>query len=127
MPEAVSANRAVPKARRRARLRAVATLDDRVARFSECRAMGHEWSHRGTPNTEEANGYRRPIGAEGNSLAFTSTCRVCGTARVKWLGRSGSYALTRYTYPDGYARRGDEERMTLQEWRSAWVVRALGE
>jgi hypothetical protein len=98
-----------------------------VARFAECRALGHMWAHIGRPLTTEELGFKEPLGIEWGSVAFRSTCGHCGTTRTKWIGRSGTLYPARYTYPDGYERRGEEERMTQGDWRKAWVVNVLGE
>jgi hypothetical protein len=109
------------------RLSAVPTPDERALRYAECRAMGHEWSHSGKPLDEAAVGHRVPLGVERTAVAFASSCRVCNTSRVKWIGRSGSLGVTVYRYPDGYSRHGDDERLSATEWRAAWIVRAMGD
>jgi hypothetical protein len=96
-------------------------------RFAECRALCHEWHHQRRPLTDEETGFRRPMGVEYNALGYLSTCAVCGTTRTKWLGRSGSLGVTVYRYPEGYQRRGEDERVSPTEWRQAWVLRSLDE
>lgn len=121
-----------PAKRRRARRpptaapAAATVLGGTPARFAECRALGHEWHHlnNGHPATDEQLGFRRPIGVEHGSVAFISTC-PCGTTRTKWLGRRGTHYPAIYRYPDGYQRRGEDERLSPTEWREAWVVKAL--
>ena len=89
--------------------------------------MGHEWHHEKKPLSTEDLGYREPLGVEYGSVAFRSTCNECTTVRIKWMGRRGTLYPPQYHYPDGYQRRGEDERMTLSEWRQAWVVNVLGE
>ena len=84
--------------------------------YAQCRAMGHEWRHRGHVGADE----RRPFNLY-ESVGLVSQCADCKTRRVKWITRSGE-VMTRYEYPDGYSLHGDD-RLTTQQWRSQFVVR----
>ena len=88
--------------------------------FAECRSLGHEW-HKGSPIAigEDAEGFRRPYG-DANMVGIPSHCVNCGTDRMRWIGRSGE-AVTRYVYPDGYSRHG-EEVLSAREWRQEYVA-----
>lgn len=115
--------------RRRKRLVSVppAVVSGAPLRFEECRALGHEWKHRPEPLADEEMGFRGPpVGVDGGmgTRAYLSTCQGCGATRTKWIGRSGTTA-NRYRYPEGYQRRGEDERMSASEWRQAWVLHDL--
>lgn len=84
-------------------------------RFAQCRAMGHEWRHKGT------------VGADGHAplkfygaAGLVSVCTDCKTRRVKWMTRSGE-VITRYEHPDGYSLHGDD-KLTTKQWRSSFVT-----
>lgn len=61
-----------------------------------------------------------------NVVGFRSICASCNTERIKWIGRSGSLGVTRYSYPDGYSRHGDES-LSRETWRRTWIVTLLGD
>jgi hypothetical protein len=131
MPERkLPTTKAQPAKKQRRRLRAVDNQSDVLdvpqvpMHYTECRALGHAWQHHGMANEQET-GFRRPYYIEGNSLAFVSSCANCGTTRTKYIGRSGTLFPAIYRYPDGYQRKGEEERMSNLEWRRAWVVNAI--
>jgi hypothetical protein len=84
-------------------------------RFAQCRAMGHEWRHKGPVGKDD----KRPFNMY-EAAGLVSICPDCKTRRVKWITRSGE-VITRYEYPDGYSLHG-EDRLTTKEWRSSFVV-----
>jgi hypothetical protein len=88
------------------------------AHYSECRALGHDWQHIGTP--EHAGG----APAQG-VYAFASRCRHCSTERVKWFTRSGLSAGGRYRYADGYQSRG-EGKLERGDWGKLFIRSHLG-
>jgi hypothetical protein len=90
-------------------------------RFAQCRSLGHEWRHKGVMQDNS----KAPFGVEFGTVGLRSQCADCKTDRVKWVTRSGE-VITRYDYPDGYSRHG-EERLTSREWRSNFVVRIFNE
>lgn len=82
--------------------------------------MGHSWKHRKPVGVDDTlDGFRRPFGMSTGMVGFVSVCGVCGTARVRWVTRSGE-VVTRYDHPDGYSRHGDE-RLSASEWRRSYV------
>ena len=87
--------------------------------FAECRSLGHEW-HKQTPIGlgEESDVFRRPYG-DADMVGIPSHCMNCGTDRMRWIGRSGE-SITRYAYPDGYSRHGDDV-LSAREWRAEYV------
>jgi hypothetical protein len=74
----------------------------------------------------ESDGFNPPQVARFGSVGYRSTCRHCGTERVKWITRTGMLAPSTYRYPDGYSRHG-EARLSSQAWRRTWIVTLLGE
>jgi hypothetical protein len=115
----------MPSARRRSvrmtnsLIRPVAT--DSAARFAQCRSMGHEWHHRGPVGSDDrSTGFRAPFGGQYGMIGLPSQCSVCGTERMRWVGRSGE-SMVRYEHPDGYSQHGDEKR-TASEWRRTFVA-----
>ena len=93
----------------------------RELHFAECRSLGHEWRKQqpiGVDDTSDT--HRRPFGASTGMIGIPSNCQNCGTAKVRWITRSGE-SVTRYEHPDGYSRHGDE-RLSAQEWRSTYVA-----
>lgn len=88
------------------------------AHFSECRALGHDWHHIGTPDNA---GYAPTNGV----YAWASRCRHCGTERVKWLTASGMAAGSRYRYPDEYQSRG-EGKLERSDWGKLFIRSHLG-
>jgi hypothetical protein len=98
----------------------VPTTSKRDAAFAECRSLGHEW-HKGKPLGigDESDRFSRPYG-DANMVGIPSHCVNCGTDRMRWIGRSGE-STTRYAYPDGYSRHGDEV-LSAKEWRSTYVA-----
>lgn len=95
-------------------------LDKVELAFAECRSLGHEW-HKGKPLgiDETHSKFRRPYGLNEGMVGIPSHCPNCGTEKVRWITRSG-VSTTRYEYPDGYSRHG-EERLSVQEWRHTYV------
>lgn len=87
--------------------------------FAECRSLGHEWRKSKPIGSDDAGGHRRPFGFYTGSIGIPSTCANCGTSKVRWITRSGE-SQTRYEYPDGYSRHGDD-RLSAQEWRHNYV------
>lgn len=87
---------------------------------AECRSLGHEW-HKGVPLPvgEDHERFRRPYG-DADLMGIPSHCDNCGTDRMKWISRSGE-SVTRYAYPDGYQRHG-EDALTHKEWRASYVA-----
>jgi hypothetical protein len=79
--------------------------------FAECRSLGHEWRK------------GKPIGSDDGinwgSIGIPSHCDNCGTSKVRWMTRSGE-SKTRYEYPDGYSRHGDEV-LSVKEWRHEYI------
>ena len=90
--------------------------------FSQCRAMGHAWRHRGRIATG-THGYNAPMG--WFAVGFMSQCGACKTTRVKWITRSGETA-NRYYPPEGYSLRGDDSP-TMRQWRQHWVASTFAE
>lgn len=89
-------------------------------RFAECRSLGHEWRKGKQPvGIDDNDGYRKPFGMSTGMIGIPSHCPNCGTHKVRWITRSGE-SHTRYEYPDGYSRHGDD-RLTAQEWRHNYV------
>lgn len=88
--------------------------------FAECRSLGHEW-RKGKPlgSGDSFGGMNAPYSMATGSVGIPSHCPNCGTNKVRWITRSGE-SVTRYEYPDGYSRHGDEV-MTAQEWRHSYV------
>ena len=84
-------------------------------RFAQCRAMGHEWRHKGTAGPD-ASAPLKMYGAAG----LVSVCADCKTRRTKWITRSGE-VITRYEHPDGYSLHGDD-RLSTKQWRSSFVT-----
>lgn len=92
---------------------------DLAIRFAECRSLGHEW-RKGKPiGIDDNDGRRKPFGMDTGMIGIPSHCANCGTEKVRWISRSGD-STTRYEYPDGYSRHGDD-RLTAQEWRHEYV------
>lgn len=87
--------------------------------FAECRSLGHEW-HKGKPIGSDDAVKGKPFGYGTGMIGIPSHCPNCGTAKVRWITRSGE-SVTRYEYPDGYSRHGDE-RLSVQEWRHEYVT-----
>lgn len=85
-------------------------------RFAQCRSLGHEWRHKGTVDGGAT---------QWGSIGLRSQCSDCKTERTKWVTRSGE-VNTRYEYPDGYSRHG-EERISPQQWRSSFVLTLFDE
>lgn len=84
-------------------------------RFAQCRAMGHEWRHKGPVGKDD----KRPLNLY-EAAGLVSICPDCKTRRIKWITRSGE-VISRYEHPDGYSLHGDD-RLTTKEWRSSFVV-----
>lgn len=84
--------------------------------------MGHEWHHEPPVGSDDAltQGYRVPFGGSYGMVGIPSTCRQCGTERMRWLTRTGESRM-RYAHPDGYARHGDE-RLSASQWRMTYVA-----
>ena len=78
--------------------------------FQQCRAMGHSWVHQKAIEQRHS----------ATELGLLSVCSNCGTARTKWLARSGMSLGNSYSYPEGYSLHGDD-RLPNQEWRSLYV------
>jgi hypothetical protein len=95
---------------------AATTLDERSRFFAACRALGHEWRHRGVVAESGRFG----------AIGYQSACEHCGTTRTIWVTRSGERFAPTYRYPDGYSRHG-EERLTTKAWRREWVVTLMGD
>jgi hypothetical protein len=87
--------------------------------YAECRSLGHEWRKMKPVGVDDASEHRRPYGFTTGSVGIPSSCANCGTTKVRWMTRSGE-SQTRYDYPEGYSRHGDE-RLTAQEWRHQYV------
>jgi hypothetical protein len=92
-------------------------LDEQVRNYAQCRALGHEWQHRG------------PVDEPGSGVAFgarglRSVCSQCQMERIKWLTRSGE-VHARYYQPEGYAQHG-EDKLNSRQWRSAFVTIVFG-
>lgn len=79
--------------------------------FAECRSLGHEW-RKGKPIGSDD-------GVNWGSIGIPSECSNCGTSKVRWITRSGE-SKTRYEYPDGYSRHG-EEVLSVREWRHEYI------
>lgn len=88
--------------------------------FVECRAMGHEWRHRG--QVTERMAYRPPAGWV--AVGYLSQCTNCRGWRARWISRSGEVA-NRYFPPSGYSRKGAQEATTMREWRTYYVASAF--
>jgi hypothetical protein len=88
--------------------------------FAECRSLGHEW-RKGKPVgvDDQLDNLKRPYAFSTGSIGIPSYCGNCGTTKVRWITRSGE-SQTRYDYPDGYSRHGDDV-MTAQQWRHSYV------
>jgi hypothetical protein len=121
---AVTAKQLEPRRRgRRRTLKSVTTaagtvrLDDQVRHYAQCRALGHEWQHRGA--VEEV-GSGVAFGARG----LRSVCADCQMERIKWITSSGE-VHTRYHQPEGYSQHGDE-KLNSRQWRSAFVTIVFG-
>lgn len=94
-------------------------MDTRELSFAECRSLGHEW-HKGKPlGIDDQHNQRRPYAFTTGSVGIPSNCPNCGTTKVRWITRSGE-SQTRYEYPDGYSRHGDDV-LTPKEWRHTYV------
>jgi hypothetical protein len=78
--------------------------------YAECRSLGHEW-RKGKPIATD--------GIDWGSIGIPSMCPNCGTTKVRTITRSGE-SKTRYDYPDGYSRHGDEV-LSVKEWRHAYI------
>jgi len=90
--------------------------------FAQCRSLGHEWRHKGkVQDTTKA-----PLGIEFGTIGLVSQCADCTTTRIKWITRSGE-VHSRYDYPEGYQRRGEDERRSPQEWRQEFVSQLFEE
>lgn len=99
-----------------------AATDEEARRFAACRALGHEWHHVGWADPLATP----PVGAGWQARGFVSTCSHCGTTRTKWISRYGNTTDTRYDYPAGYQRTG-EQKLSPAEWRRTWRVSLLGD
>lgn len=103
---------------RNAKATAESATDQLHAHYSECRALGHDWQHVGTPE-------RMETAPAGGVYAWFSRCRHCGTERTKWFTRSGMSAGGRYRYADGYQSRG-EGKLDRGDWGKLFIRSHLG-
>jgi hypothetical protein len=88
--------------------------------------LGHQWQHLGLITDENEMGFRVPISLPADSIGYRSQCTYCTTTRIKWMARRGYESVVRYHHPQGYSRRG-EDALSFEEWRSVWIVQALGD
>ena len=86
-------------------------------RYAPCRAMGHEWKHRGVDPNRYGNGVR--FGA----VALVSVCGDCKTVRTKWINRRGETVGLDYDRDacPNYSEHGDDKR-SPQQWRLAFAT-----
>jgi hypothetical protein len=101
---------------------------DHGLQWAQCRqsVLGHQWLHQGLITDDNELGFRVPISMPVDSIGYRSQCSYCTTTKVKWMSRRGFETLTRYHHPQGYSRRGDEA-LDAGEWRTLWIVNALGD
>lgn len=101
---------------------------DHGLQWAQCRqsVLGHEWKHMGLVTDDNEMGFRVPAPLAVDSIGYRSTCSYCTTTKVKWMARRGYMTVTRYYHPEGYSRRG-EEALDAGEWRTLWIVNALGD
>lgn len=98
------------------------TVTADAMQFALCRSMGHEWHHEGPIGSDDQthDHFRRPFGGSFGMVGLPSTCKQCGTERMRWITRTGE-SHVRYHHPDGYAQHG-EDRMRPVEWRRTYVA-----
>ena len=90
-----------------------------LARYSICRAEGHEWRHLGRgDNLRAAPRFHA-------CTPFVSSCQNCGTERTKWFNSRGRSQGTEYRYSENYAQRG-EDKLDRDDWGQLFIRSVLG-
>lgn len=82
--------------------------------FGLCRTLNHAWTQEG------------PLRRSGGTVLVAFRCAVCTTERRDTILLSTGEVVNRgYYHPDGYLRSREDEPVTKQDYRKAWVQQVM--